>query len=343
MNVVGIDLGQSSFKAVELKKEKGSIELFKYGLVENTGINLLSDNEEELDKGTKLLSNFFSEVGFSTPHVVASLPETSVFTRVIKVPKMSEKELKTAMTYEAEQYIPLPLKDVNFDFQILDDDTVEKESMSVLLVAASKVLVNKYVKVIKDAKLTLLGLEPETIALTRIVGDSSSQPNPSIIVSIDSNSTDVIVTYKGIVRFSRNIATGGNALTRALAQNLGFDFSQAEEYKKTYGLDINQVDGKVYNAIKPVFDIVVNEIKRAFFFYTTHNPGVNIRRVVVCGGTALMPGVLYYLTNNLNLEIEMANPWQKITIPQRLQKEKQLLLDKGPFFVSAAGLALKDI
>lgn len=343
MNVVGIDLGQSSFKAVELKKEKGSIELFKYGLVENTGINLLSDNEEELEKGTKLLSNFFSEVGFSTPHVIASLPETSVFTRVIKVPKMSEKELKTAMTYEAEQYIPLPLKDVNFDFQILDDDTVEKESMSVLLVAASKVLVNKYVKVVKNAKLTLLGLEPETIALTRIVGDSSTQPNPSIIVSIDSNSTDVIVTYKGIVRFSRNIATGGNALTRALAQNLGFDFSQAEEYKKTYGLDINQVDGKVYNAIKPVFDIVVNEIKRAFFFYTTHNPGVNIRRVVVCGGTALMPGVLYYLTNNLNLEIEMANPWQKITIPQRLQKEKQLLLDKGPFFVSAAGLALKDI
>jgi type IV pilus assembly protein PilM len=153
----------------------------------------------------------------------------------------------------------------------------------------------------------------------------------------------VIITYKGVVRFTRNISTGGDSLTRAIAQNLGFDFSQAEEYKKTYGIDPKQVDGKVYNSIKPVFDIILNEIKRAYFFYTTHNPSVTIRRVVVCGGSALMPGLLYYLTTNLDLEVELANPWEKIAFPQKLEKDRQRLLDIGPYFVSSVGLAIKEL
>lgn len=342
MNIIGLDLGVHTFKAIEVKKEKGKVELFKYGIREALSVNLSSEAPEEISKYAKALSDFFDESGFSTPNVVVALPETSVFTRVIKVPKMSMKELKSAMSYEAEQYIPVPLKDVNFDFQVLNDPTADKDNMNVLLVAATKTLVNKYVKIIKDARLIPAGLEPETLALSRVVGDREDQPNPSVIVSIDSDVSNIIITYKGIVRFTRNIGTGGDALTRAVAQGLGFDFSQAEEYKKTYGVDSSQVDGKVFNAIKPVLDIILNEIKRAYFFYTTHNNDVNIRRVVVCGGTALMPGLLYYLTTNLNLEVELANPWPRIVFPPKFEKEKQSLLDKGPFFVTAVGLALKD-
>lgn len=342
MNIVGLEMGGHSFKAVELKKEKGKIELVKYGLSDRHNLTLNSNNEEDLDKYSQALSDFYDDQHFSTPNVIAALPETSVFTRIIKVPKMSDKELKSAITYEAEQYIPLPLKDVSFDFQIFEDDGNDKNNMNVLLVAATKALIDKYVKLLKKARLTPVGLEPETLAVARVVGDRPDQPNPSIIVCISSNETNVIISYKGVVRFTRNISTGGDALTRAIAQNLGFDFSQAEEYKKTYGIDPKQVDGKVYNSIKPVFDIILNEVKRAFFFYTTHNPGVNIRRVVVCGGTALMPGLLYYLTTNLDLEVELANPWEKITFPTKMEKEKQRLIDIGPYFVASVGLGIKE-
>jgi len=344
MNVVGLDLGVHNFKGVEVKKDKGKLELVKFGMGEAAGSNLLSGSDVELAKYSQALKTFFDESGFTTPNVVVAIPESGVFTRVIKVPKMTDKELKSAVPYEAEQYIPLPLKDVNFDYQVLDETKETKDNkgtMEVLLVAATKSLVEKYVKIIKDARLIPIGLEPETLALSRVVGDTKDQPNPSVIVTIDTNSTTVIVTYKGVVRFTRNISTGGDALTRAIVQSLGFDFTQAEEYKKTYGLDANQVDGKVFTAIKPVFDIILGEIKRAFFFYTTHNSDVNIRRVVVCGGTALMPGLLYYLTTNLNLEVELADPWQKITFPSKLAKEKQFLSEKGPFFVTAVGLATK--
>ncbi|MEK7595836.1 MAG: type IV pilus assembly protein PilM [Patescibacteria group bacterium] len=343
MNIVGLDLGIHSIKAVELKKEKGKNELNKYGILEKLVPSLSSDQEDEIARYSKALSDFYDEHNFSTRSVIVALPETSVFTRVIKVPKMSEKDLKSAINYEAEQYIPVPLKDVNFDFQIIEDDTNDKNSMSVILVAATKILISKYVKVLKNSKLSTVGMEPETLAIARVVGDTKEQPNPSIVVSIAASETNIIITHKGIVRFTRNISTGGDALTRAVSQNLGFDFSQGEEYKKTYGIDPNQVDGKVFNAIKPVFDIVLDEIKRAYFFYTTHNPGVNMRRVVVCGGTALMPGLLYYLTTNLSIEVELGNPYTNITFSSKLQKEKQSLLDRGPFFVTALGLAMKDL
>ncbi len=342
MNVIGLDLGVHDIKGVEVKKERNKIELVKWGLTDRLNVSLASENDEELDKYSKELSSFFDENNFSTPNVIVGLPETSVYTRIITVPKMKEKELKSALNYEAEQYIPLPLKDVNFDFQVLHDDDARRQDMDVLLVAATKTLVSKYVKILKNARLVAVGMEPETLSLARVVGDKADQPNPSIIVSIDSTSTNVIVTYKGVVRFTRNVSTGGDALTRAVAQNLGFDFSQAEEYKKTYGIDPKQVDGKVYNAIKPVFDIILNEVKRAYFFYTTHNNDVNIRRVVVCGGTALMPGLLVYLSTNLNLEVELANPWQKVSFPVKINKEKQSLFDKGPFFATCIGLALKE-
>lgn len=343
MNVVGLDFGARSFKAVEIKKEKGKNELVRYGLSDDlSSLNLASDKDEEINHYSKALETFYNDHGFSTPYVYAALPETSVFTKVSQVPKMSDKDLKNALRYEAEQIIPIPLKDVNYVTQVLDDDRAEKGKMSVLFVAASKVLVEKYVKILKNAKLTPLGMEPETLAISRVVGDSQDQPNPSVIVSIEANDTNIVICYKGIVRFSRNISVGGDALTRAVVQNLGFEFTQAEEYKKTYGLDSTQVDGKVFNALKPVFDNILEEIKRTYFFYTSHNSDVTIRRVVVCGGTALMPGLLYYLTTNLNLEVELGNPWQKVLFPSKLEKEKQGLLDKGPSFVTAVGLALKE-
>ncbi|MBI4091171.1 pilus assembly protein PilM, partial [candidate division WWE3 bacterium] len=147
MNVIGLDIGIHSIKAVEVKKDKGKNELVKFGLGESLNLNLSSDREEEMTKYARALSDFFDEHGFSTPRINVGLPETDVFTRVIKVPKMSDKELKSSIKFEAEQYIPLPLKEVNFDFQVLKDDTVGKNNMSVLLVAAKKTLIEKYVKI----------------------------------------------------------------------------------------------------------------------------------------------------------------------------------------------------
>ncbi|MBI2620609.1 type IV pilus assembly protein PilM [candidate division WWE3 bacterium] len=340
---VGLDLGSHTFRAVELIEIKGNVSLTKFGSYENPRISLESQSAEDLLHYTAAIKDFFAEVGFSGTDVFTSIPEAEVFTRVVKMPQMSEKELRSSILFEIEQYIPLPSKDINYDLQIIDNDAIDRDKMNVLIVAAKKEVANKYVGLIKGAGLSPKGLEPETLSISRALGGDGVGSNAALIVNFGSNASQIIVNYRGFVRFTRSMSIGGNALTRAVIQSLNLEYNQAEEYKRTYGLDNNQAEGKVFNAIKPVFDNVLSEIRRAKVFYTTHNPNVIINRIILCGGTALMPGLLFYVANNLDLEVELANPWRNIVFSDRMQSQKEQLIEMGPVFVSAVGLALKEL
>lgn len=343
MPIIGLDLGSHGFRAVEMEEQKGNIVLRRFGSYENPRLNLQTTAQADLDAYAASLKDFFTELGFTTPNVIVPLPESEVFTRVIQLPKMSEKELRSSIAFEAEQYIPIPLEEINFDFQILDPDSSNKDKMNVLIVAAKHTVLNKYVDLLKKAGLTPRSMEPETLAIGRILGDTVNKPSASIILNIGTIDTQIIVSYKGHVRFTRSVAVGGDAFTKAIEQQLGFDYVQAEEYKKTYGLDQKQADGKVYAAVKPVFDQILAEVKRSRVFYTTHNPNVIINRLIISGGSALMPGLLFYVANAMDLEVEMANPWRNIQFIKALEPQKDKLIDMGPLYVTAVGLALKEL
>ena len=343
MPIVGLDLGTHGFRAVEMEEQKGQLTLRKYGYYEDARLNIHTSAQPDLDAYSQALKEFFNEIGFTTPQVVVPLPESEVFTRVIQLPHMSEKELKSSITYEAEQYIPIPLKEINFDFQILDPDDTNKDKMNVLIVAAKHTVLNKYIEILKKAGLRPKALEPETLSVNRVLGDTAKNPSASIILDIGTLDSQIIVSHKGFVRFTRSVAVGGDSFTKAIEQKLNFDFAQAEEYKKTYGLDKSKADGKVYEAVKPVFDQVLNEVKRSKVFYTTHNPDVSINRLIVSGGSALMPGILYYVANNLDTEVEMANPWRNVEFIKALDSKKEKLNETGPLYATAVGLALKDL
>lgn len=343
MPIIGLDLGSHGFRAVEMEEQKGAIILRKYGYYENPRLNLQTSAQTDLNEYSSALKDFFSELSFSTPNVIVPLPESEVFTRVVQLPSMSEKELRNAISFEAEQYIPIPLKEINFDFQILDPDPMDKDKTNVLIVAAKHTVLNKYVGILRKAGLVPRAMEPETISIGRILGDTVNKPSASIILNIGTLDSQIIVSYRGFVRFTRSIPIGGDSFTRAIAQSLSFDYVQAEEYKKTYGLDSKQADGKVYAAIKPVFDQILAEVKRSKVFYTTRNPNVIINRLIISGGSALMPGLLFYVANSLDFEVEMANPWRNIQYIKALEPQKDKLVDLGPLYVTAVGLALREL
>lgn len=343
MPVIGLDLGNNHFRAAELNTEKGRTILKRFGSYDKSDLNLFSDDANDLKLYSDNLRHFITETGFNTTNVIVSLPEAEVFTSVISVPAMETKDLSSSIRFEAEQYIPLPMDQVKFDFQILDKDINDQNKMEILLVAAKNQVLTKYVNVVKKAGLTVVGIEPETLAIQRVLASNPNNPNASIIVNITSTSTLVIISYRGAVRFTRSIGIGGIEFTKAVQQSLNLDYSQAEEYKKTYGLDSAQVEGKVYNAIKPVFDRILAEINRSKIFYTSRYPSVNMDKVIISGGTALMPGLLYYIANNFDLEVELANPWRNIQLSSSIEDKKEYLLNKGPVFVTPVGLALKEI
>ena len=132
-------------------------------------------------------------------------------------------------------------------------------------------------------------------------------------------------------------------MSKLISQELSLDAAQAEEYKKTYGMDAGQGDGKIFNVIKPVFDNILGEINRSKTYYTSHSPSVTISKVILSGGTALMPGLLFYIASNLDCEVELANPWKNILLSSKLQKDKDVLIEQGPVYVTSVGLALKEV
>ena len=343
MPIIGLDLGSNNFRAVELENDKGKAVLKSFGTYQSPKLDLISDDPASIDEYATSIKTFLHESNFSSDNAVVGMPEANVFTRVITYPKMSSKELNSSIIFEAEQYIPLPLEEVNYSFQIIDDEAVEEGKMSVLLVAAKKTILQKYVDILKRAGLQPKGIEPETLALQRSLYNNPTAIGASIIVNMGAQSSQIIISYKGFVRFTRSVNVGGETMSKLISQELSLDAAQAEEYKKTYGMDAGQGDGKIFNVIKPVFDNILGEINRSKMYYTSHSPSVTINKVILSGGTALMPGLLFYIASNLDCEVELANPWKNILLSSKLQKDKDLLIEQGPVYVTSVGLALKEV
>ncbi len=341
MTFVGLDLGSHEFRAVELKEnKKGQKELVTYASAPAPPHFLDSDAEVDWAAFSKALEKFYNEADFTTRSVVSALPESRVFTRVISVPQMSGKELENAMKWEAEQYIPIPLEEVSLDYQVIGE-AGRADKIDILLVAAPLTLTKKYLKILGDAKLETVGLETEALSTARsLVGLDPSTPT-TMVVGIGARATDISIVSGGFIRFTRSISTGGEAFARAVSQELGFEIGRARDYMASYGLEESQLEGKVMRAIKPIFDVAVSEVKRSIAYYANHRRDDVIERVIVSGGVASLPGVLVYLAAALNLEVQMADPWEGLIIPGKFSREE--LEDIGPGFAVAVGLALKDV
>jgi len=341
MNVVGLDLGSQNLKAVEIERIKGKPELARFSSRPSPKVSLSSDSKNDLKEYAKELASFWAGAGFESNLVSLALPESQVFTRVISLPKMSDKELKEAISWEAEQYIPLPIKEVSFGYHSLGSPAGAKaEQIEVLLVAAPKRVAEKYMQVLEEADLEVLGIETEPIAISRSVLGSGSESFATLIANIGAAVTNLSISYRGGVYFTRSVATGGTALDRTISQEFGFQMSQAEEYKKSYGLDESQLEGKVAQALRPVFDVITAEIRKSLTFFKNRYPQVPVKRVILCGGVANLPGILVYLASTLGIEVQQANPWRRLTIPSKFSTQE--LDDRAPSFAVAVGLALRE-
>lgn len=339
---VGLDIGFSSIKLVSLSKEGQTFKLVSLGSIQTPSPGMLSESEEDLIPVANAIKKLLLATKVEQKEVIAALPESKVFTRVIDdLPFLKDNELPSAIRYAAEEFIPMPLGDVNLNWQVLArSDEKSKDTKTIVLVVASpKNAVTKHIKVLQMAGIRPKVLETEIIAVTRsLVGNNPFSPT-TLIVQLGSQTTDFAAVSKGLIWLTRSISTGGMALTRSLAQHLNFEPIQAEEYKKVYGLVADQLEGKVYDALKPAADIILGESKRVIQAFETKYPQNPIKRVVLSGGGAKMPGVVIYFANNLGLEVQEADPWYSIAKDKTLISK--LSQDACSYSV-AVGLALRE-
>jgi len=339
MKSFGLDLGTYSVKVVQLKPEGGKYRLLSFGTT-SLPASFQSESKADQQAIVETIKKLLLDSGITIKGVVIALPESQVFSRVVELPPLSEEELKSAIKWEAEQYVPIPLEEANLDYQIVKKPAVgAEEKMEVFLVAAPKNLINRYINLLMVAGLQPLSLETELISICRALLGQAPEKKNSLIINIGSLSSDLAITRGNQIVYTRSIPTGGNALARAVARDLDLEVSQAEEYKKSYGLDEEKLEGKVREAIKTIFDVVVEEIKKTIIFYQ-EKQGVRLRNAIICGGVAKLPGVVSYLAESLGLEVQVGDPFTEIILDE---KQKAELGDDAPIYTTAIGLAMKKV
>lgn len=340
LNHFGLDIGSHSIKAVQLSGSFENPSFVSAGQIEtpkSTNQSPAGDNEETTKAIADAVKTLHKEAHFSTDKVVTALSESQIFTRVVELPAIKQSEIKEAIAWEAEQYIPVPMSEVKLDWQVLSNET-NTGKVEVLLVAAPISLINKTMDIVRSANLTPVSLETETTAVVRSLVQRIQSAPTTMVVSIGASTTDLSIVSTGRISFTRSIATGGLSLARGVAQTLGFEIDQATEYMKTYGLDSTSLEGKVMQAIKPIFDVIVNEIKRVLAYYSNKHPELPVKRVVVTGGTAKLPGMVIYLAEALGIEVQVGNPWEGISLPAQISRK---LAEDATSYAVSVGLALK--
>lgn len=334
---VGLDIGSQSIKIVEIKKDGSVLRLNASGIIGYNGVSPdQSVNNKELVALSEAIKKLHKETRVMSKDVYISLPESLIFTRTIKFPMLTDQEIASAVKWESEQYIPIPISEAIIQYQIIERrENASPPEVSILLVAVKKDLVEKYVKLVQMAGLNVVGVETELLALVRALAPMDKS---TVILDFGSKSTDIAISNKGQLGFSRSILTAGDALTRTLAKGFGINVQQAEQYKKTYGLSQTQLEGKVKQMLDPVVKLVADEIKKAIQFYQSEEKSDPPTSVIVTGGTSGMPELISSLSEMLGMEIVMGNPFAKLSLDIATAKNLQGF---APLYSIAVGLALK--
>lgn len=341
---LGIDIGTTSIKLVELQKTKERMELTNYGILEKYGhlerINdaIQTNSFKLLEESTALLlKQLIDKSKTGDRKTYMALPSFSGFISIMEIPEMSDKELAKAVNFQAGQYIPMPLQETTLDWQIIEKINGK---IIILLMAVPTDIVKRYVKSAELAKINLKGLELETVAIARLLG--KKEKGAVALVDIGGRSTSINIMDKGALRISHNVDTAGGDFTQVISSGLGINPLRAEELKRSYGLNI-QAHGevKITNLLMPLLDVIKRETEKAInnYFLITKK---KIEKVILTGGGSNLQGLEDYYSKQLALPVIKGDPfsWGLISYNPNLSP---IIKDIGPSLTSACAVVFKDI
>jgi type IV pilus assembly protein PilM len=333
----GLDIGRSFIKVVEVKTAGKKRILTAAANAPTPAGGIQTDAPLELKKVTDAIKAVVKTSGVKTNKCNVSIVESQVVTRLIQMPNLTDRELSSAINWEADQYIPLPLKEVNLRYEVISRPSDGKGGkMDVLLVAAPKRVIEKYIRLVADSGLQLEAIETESTSLVRALATLADLP--LIIVSMGAVSVELVLARNAKVLFTRSILGGGYGLTRAIMAEFNMNQTQAERYKHAYGVLENQLGGKVAAALKPLLEVIVLEILKALEYSRSHLVGTLFDRIIICGGGAYLPGLSEYLNQRTSLVVSLGDPWLNFVKEGLVLK----MPSQGSFYTVATGLAIRS-
>lgn len=345
-SVLGVDIGSSSIKVVQLKKQEGAAVLETYGelsLGPYAGVEIGKSTSLSPEKLSEALIDLLKESTVSSKSAGFSIPFAASLLTFIELPKLKDAQLNKMIPIEARKYIPVPISEVMLDWFVIPEndgklaekDENNRQIIEVLLVAIHNEVLANYNTIVQTSNLSTDFFEIEIFSTIRSVLDQSL--GPVMIMDIGASTTKVYIVELGIVRVSHIINRGSQDVTLGISKSLDMTFAKAEELKRKEGI----MDGKaeIRKVALLTLDYIFGEANRVLLNYQKKN-GKNIGQVILTGGGSVMKGIHKLADKHLETETTLGDPFSKVSAPAFLEG---VLREAGSEFSVAVGLALRKL
>lgn len=338
-NLLGLDIGSSSIKIVELKEKKGVVILQQLGIIPLSPEIIVEGaiiDSYELINNIKLLASSYR---VKNRKVAVSVSGTPVIVKRLSLPFMPEKELSESIDWEVEKYLPFDLSEVNIDYHVLKSDE-EANQTDVLIAAVKKEIIQEYLSVVWEAGFKLSVVDVDAFAIENAYRFNVDEINETtILVNLGASLMNINILSDGETTFTRDIALGGNDFTKEIQKQMGNTFDEAERLKTEMGLNSTQVI-IMNDILDTAKSSIANEILKSINFFNSTYEGKEVKKIILSGGTSLMAGMAQSIQATLNIPTEIMNPFQKAEVNKK-SADRELIDTLAPVFSVAFGLALR--
>src|ERR1700757_1116104 len=338
-SLIGLDIGSSSVKGIELKKTKEGYELVSHGIETLAQDTVVDGAIMDAPSVAEKIVSIFDNQKIKAKDVATSVSGHSVIVKRVSMPLMTEEELFDRIQSEASQHIPFDIADVNLSYQLLE---ATENQMDVLLVAVKKDKILNHTNVLAQAGKTPVVVDIDAFGLQNCF-EVNYEPDAGqtvALLNIGASVMNINIVRGGVPLFTRDVSVGGNQYTDALQKELDLSFDDAERLKKGDTLP-TVTDEQKGQILRSVSDILTLEIQKTFDFFRATASGENIQRIMVAGGTARVPGLVDLLREEFAMPVEELNPFRKVLINPGKHSEDQIR-ELAPRLVVAVGLALRS-
>jgi type IV pilus assembly protein PilM len=339
--VIGIDVGSSSIKLVQLKDNKGSYQLLNLGIIPLPPEAIVDNTLMDSASISAAIKNLVASLGVKLKDVACSISGNSVIIRKIVLQAMPSEELEDQINWEAEQYIPFDIKDVNLDFQILSPDVTDPSKMNVLLVASKKDIISDYVSVFNEAGMQLSVVDVDSFAVQNAYElNHDSKPDDILaLINIGASVMNINIVKEGITLFTRDVQMGGNLYTEEIQKQLGMSGEDAESGKM---LAQERNNKALIDVILKVNDTITLEVGRSLDFYNSTAGDDRITAIFISGGCSKVYNLVDTISEKIGLPVEAINPFAKLKFNEK-DFDPEYLQEIGPLMVVPVGLAIRRV
>ncbi len=343
--LVGLDIGSSAIKLVQLKESKGRYSLQKFGVKLLDPEMIVDGTVMDEERVVSSIRELIEETGVKNKQVAISISGHAVIVKKINLPPMPDEELPGQVKLAAEQYIPFDINEVNIDFHVLPPDSPSDEQgdMAVILVAAKKDKINELTELVKAAGLVPMVMDVDAFAIENMhaVSYPMGQDEVTALVNIGASVMNVNIVRRGSSLFTRDVPLGGNRYTESIQREMGMSHEEAEEAKRQERGD-GSWQGPLGQVVDGVNAEVAAEVARTVDYFRTSSATAELDRVLVCGGVAKARGLVQHLADRMQVPVEVADPFGEIDVT-RSEIDPDMLAEFGPSAAVGVGLALRTV